>query len=150
MALTTQLFDRLMSHVMSLGLFETVNSHEPKSAPGQGLHAAFWLDSIGPIKTSGLASSSGLVTFNLRMYGSMLTEPQDAIDPAMLVALDGILAAYSGDFTLDGLVRQVDLLGAYGPGLSARAGYLEQGGQMFRVMTVTLPLVVNDIWNQVS
>jgi hypothetical protein len=39
-------------------------------------------------------------------------------------------------------------LGAYSSGLSAAAGYLNQDDDTFRVMTIQLPLVVNDVWTQ--
>jgi carbon-monoxide dehydrogenase large subunit len=32
--------------------------------------------------------------------------------------------------------------------LSAVAGYINQDGKVLRVMTLTLPLVVNDVWSQ--
>jgi hypothetical protein len=56
----------------------------------------------------------------------MAQEPQDAIDPNLTDALSALIAAYSGDFDLGGPVRDVDLLGAISPGLSARAGYINQ------------------------
>jgi hypothetical protein len=137
------------SHALASGLFEAVNGHEPKSAPQNGLTAALWADAIGPDPTaSGLAATSGLVVLKVRLYTSMLSEPQDAIDPAMLGAVDVLMTAYSGDFELGGLVRNVDLLGATGTSLSARAGYLNQDGKLFRVMDITLPLIVNDLWGQ--
>jgi len=34
--------------------------------------------------------------------------------------------------------------------LSALAGYLNQDGKLYRVMTVTLPIIINDIWAQVA
>jgi hypothetical protein len=42
----------------------------------------------------------------------------------------------------------VDLLGSAGAPLSAQAGYLNQDGRLFRVMTLTLPIIVNDVWDQ--
>lgn len=143
------LVDALVSHAMTTGYFDRVNAHEPKNAPGYGLTAAVWNESGGPVQSSGAASTSAIVTFNVRIYTSMVSEPQDAIDPNMMSATDALIAAYSADFTLDGLVRNVDLLGSASPGLSWRAGYIDVGGTKFRVMTVTVPLIVNDVWEQV-
>jgi hypothetical protein len=84
--------------------------------------------------------------FNCRIYTSMLTEPQDAIDPIVLSAVDLLIGEYSGDFDLGGTVRNVDLLGQFGSPLSARAGYLNQDQKLFRVMTLTIPLAINDLW----
>lgn len=146
---TTAILSAIESHALALGLFESVNTHEPKNAPGNGLRVAIWCDRIEPALSSGLQQTSARVVFNVRIYSNMLQEPQDAIDPNIATAVDGLMAAYSGDFDLGGNVRNVDLLGMAGPPLQAQAGYLEQDGKMFRVMTITLPLIVNDVWSQV-
>ncbi len=145
----TTLLDRAVSHAMAAGLFERVNGHEPKNAPGAGLTAALWAQNIGPARrASGLDSTTIRLELAVRLYSSLQQEPQDAIDPELLAALDVLLAAYSGDFTLGDAVRQVDLLGAYGTPLGAQAGYLAHDGVVYRVFTITLPLIVNDLWNQ--
>jgi hypothetical protein len=99
---------------------------------------------------SGLAVSSARVVLNVRIYTSMLQEPQDAIDPAVADAVDALFTAYGGDFELGGAVEAVDLLGMAGPGLSAQAGYLTIADKIYRVMTITLPLLVNDVWTQTA
>lgn len=137
------------SHALTTALFERVNRHEPKSAPGRGLSAAIWVQRIGPVPAgSGLTATTARVELRVRIYTSMIGDPQDDIDPAVMGAVDALLTLYSGDFTLGGRVRDVDLLGSSGPPLSAQAGYLNQDGRMFRVMDITLPLVVNDAWTQ--
>lgn len=137
-------------HALRSGLFERVNGHEPKNAPGNGLTAAVWVDYVGPVLSSGLATTSARLVLNVRIYSSMLQDPQDAIDPNIIAAVDDLFEAYSGDFDLGGRVRNVDLLGSSGTALSAQAGYLEQDRKNFRVMTITLPVIVNDAWEQVA
>jgi hypothetical protein len=145
------ILDAVESHALASGFFSAVNGHEPKSAPQSGITCAVWVEQIGPARGgSGLASTSVRLALNVRLYTPMVSEPEDAIDPDMMTALDALMAAYSGDFELDGLVRQVDLLGAYGDPLSARAGYLTTSGAEYRVLTITLPLVVNDLWSQAA
>jgi hypothetical protein len=78
----------------------------------------------------------------------MVQEPQDAIDPGVAAAVDALMAAYSGDFEFGSNVRNVDLLGSAGVPLAAEAGYLNVSGTMYRVMTITLPLIINDLWSQ--
>lgn len=147
---TSGIIDGIASHAMSLGLFERVNQHEPKNAPGLGLTCVVWADRVAPVPAgSGLQSTTGLIVFNVRVYTSMLSEPQDAIDPNLLTAVDALMAAYSGDFDLGGTVRNVDLLGQAGTPLSAQAGYVDLSGKIYRIMTVTLPVIVNDLWDQV-
>jgi hypothetical protein len=139
----------VVSHAAASGYLGRVNTVEPKAAPGNGLTAAVWVQRVGAARgASGLASTTALVVLNLRLFQNMLKEPQDMIDPDLMRALDALMAAYSGDFTLGGLVRNVDLLGQFGPELSAEAGYVDIDKKLFRVVTITLPLVVNDLWVQ--
>jgi hypothetical protein len=145
------IFDAVLSHPMALGKFERVNGHEPKNAPGLGLTAAVWLDGIRPVPAgSGLAETTGVLVFNVRIYGSMTVEPQDGIDPNIAAAAIALFAAYSGDFDLGGTVRNIDLLGQAGPPLAGQAGYLNQDGKLYRVFTLVLPVIVNDMWDQVA
>ncbi len=148
------ILDRVASHALASGRFASVSTHEPKAAPAAtpgAPTAAVWVDSVEPARaSSGLATTTIRLGLNVRVYASMLSEPQDAIDPAVVKAVDALLAAYSGDFTLGGVVRAVDLLGSVGTPLSARAGYLTQDSKLYRVMTITVPLIVNDVWEQVA
>lgn len=135
------------SHAMTLGLFERVNQHEPRSAPGSGLTCAIWIDTLrAEPRHSGLAATSAHVVLKVRIYSAMLQEPPDAIDPQIIDAVDMLWAAYIGDFTLGDLVMEVDALGAAGARLEAQAGYVTQDGKQMRVMTITLPIIISDVW----
>jgi hypothetical protein len=142
------LVDKLASVALTTGRFDRVNMHEPKAPPGSGLTAAVWVQELRPISTSGLASTSVLFVAVLRIYTNMLQEPQDAIDPLVCDAADDLVARFSSGFTLGGVVREVDLLGAYGTGLAVLAGYLTIQQTMYRCMDLILPLVLNDVWDQ--
>ncbi len=143
------ILDALVSHAAATGHFERVNQHEPKSAPGNGLTAALWSQTIAPaIGASGLDSTTIRIEFALRIFQNMLMQPQDAIDPRVLAATSALMTAYSGDLELGGLVRDVDLLGTHGAPLSAQAGYVPIDNKMFRVMTITIPLIINDVFEQ--
>lgn len=142
------ILDGVVSHAMAAGHFEQVNGHEAANAPSHGLTAAVWTDSVQAVRSSGLDSTTVLLTFNVRLYTSIQSEPADAIDPALIDAVDALCAAYLDDFTFGGLVRSIDVLGQHSPGLLVRAGYVQQSGAIFRVMTVTLPVIVNDLWRQ--
>jgi hypothetical protein len=137
------------SHAAATGRFERVNTHEPKNRPSaSGLTCAIWLQRAQPIRGSGLASTSLRLAFTVRLYTNMLSEPQDAIDPAMIAAADLLCAAYVGDFTLGGLVRSVDVRGIEGEPLTWTAGYMSQDGTLVRVVDINLPLLVNDVWSE--
>lgn len=146
------ILDAIQSHALTTGRFDSVNGAEPKSPPtSPGITAAVWVQKIGPaVGGSGLASTSTRLAFSVRLYTPMVQEPASMIDPNLMAALDDLMALYSSDFTLDGLVRQVDLMGQFGDPLSADAGYLVEGGTECRVMTIVLPVIVNDLWEQVA
>lgn len=141
---------RVQDHALASGWFTDVNGEEPKSPPDtSGLTAAVWVQDISPARGgSGLASTSIRLGLMVRLYAGLFTEPGDAIDPHMAQALDALMRSYSGDFDLDGTVREVDLLGQYGDPLGAKAGYMVQSGTEYRVMDITLPVIVNDLWDQ--
>lgn len=143
-----EIFAAVESHALTLGRFERVNTHEPKNSPGTGTTCAIWTEHIEAIRSSGLDSTSAVLRVFVRLYDNMVREPQDAIDPNIVAATSELLNAYCGDFTLGGMVRNVDILGSAGPALQARAGYIEQDRVMFRCMTITLPLIINDAWDQ--
>lgn len=140
----------IVSHQLASGHFESVNFHEPKNAPGNGVRAATWVRSIDPIRSSGLASTTIRVIWNTRIYVNMLQEPQDQIDRNILNAATDLMLDYTADFELGGEARHIDILGAYGQSLAADAGYLTQDEREYRVMIITLPVIFNDVFDQVA
>lgn len=146
----TGILNALVSHAAAIGHLEQIGQHEPKSAPEGLLTGAVWNQETRPVRASGLASTTVAVVFMVRIYKNMLSEPQDAIDPEVMAAMDALMAAYVGDFTLGGLIKNVDVFGAHGTGLTARAGYIPQDGRLYRVMDIVVPCVVNDLWTQAA
>lgn len=150
----TAIYDALVSHAQALGIFDQVNDAELTAPPGSGVVCAIMLGDLAPARAgSGLAATSGRLEFQARVYAPRLSQTPGAVDRLILGATCTLLAAYSGDFELDlapdGLVREIDLLGAYGTPLSATAQWLMAGGDSpTRVMTISLPLIINDMWGQ--
>ena len=144
------LFDKVRSLPETLGVFDHVNGHEPKKAPGHGLTCAVWLDNVGRARGSGLAATTARLVFMIRVYQNMLSDPQDAIDPAVLDAMDKLMTAFSASLTLNSAVMCIDLLGMAGEPMGAQAGYVNQDGKLYRAMTLTLPLLVDNAWPQAS
>ena len=144
------LLDAARSHAMKIGRAERVLAHEPWAHPGQGLTIGVWPDQIRPVRSSGLSSVSVLVVLRIRLYGSLTAQPVDELDVEMINAVDALLASYVGNFTL-GLsgVRNVDIFGAEGVYLRTQSGYLEMPDGTCRVVDIDLPLILNNVWEQV-
>lgn len=143
--------DVLSGHALAAGWFGSVTTHEPKAAPDveSSLALAIWLQQISPVPAaSGMAATSMRVEWNARIYTSMLMEPQDAIDPGMMLATIDLVSRWSSDYDLGGNIRNLDLLGACGPPLAARTGYLTQDGRIMRVATIVVPCIVSDLFAQ--
>lgn len=143
--------DALVSHVIALGVVDRANTYEPKSMPGSGLTASVWLNSMVPAPgASGLSTTTARLEMSIRLYSSMLMEPMGAIDPALLEAGALVMESLTSDFTLDGLIRNIDLLGQYGEAMGGQAGYVDIDRKMMRVFTITVPCIVNDVWTQAA
>jgi hypothetical protein len=151
-AAVNDVMDRIVSYAMQTGRFDQVNAHEPKSSPGTGMHCAVWMQSVQPTRSSGQSITSGVVVLNARIYTDFKSQPYDAIDPQVTGATCDMIGQLSGDFELGGSddVRAVDLLGMAGVPLGAVAGYVEIDRTMFRVMTITIPIIINDMFEQVA
>ena len=142
--------DALISHAQKTGRFDTVAKHEPFSKPG-GVHAALWVDKLTAVPpASGLNTVTVRLVCLCRIYLGAETQPYDEVDAKGLAAADRLLAAWAGDFTLGGRIRNVDLKGAYGIPLDSQAGYQRIGDTQFRVFTITVPLIINDVWEEVA
>ncbi len=142
------ILNQVVAHAQETGYFGRVIRHEPKNAPGNGLTCAVWVQNLAPASRSGLAATSVVLTLSVRVYDGMLREPQDDIDVQILLAVQDLMNAYSGDFDLGGTVSNVDLLGEEGTKMSAQAGYLNIDNKLYRAMIITLPIIVNDVWTQ--
>ncbi|MVO84192.1 hypothetical protein GPA10_05245 [Streptomyces sp. p1417] len=141
---------RATSHAQATGLFGQVLGHEPVSAPGSGLTAAYWVSRIGPVPPgSGLTATTARLELMGRLLMPADTEPPDEVDLAVTDAVDALVTAYTGDLDFGDSVRNVDVLGAHGAPLQAQFGYATfQGGTTYRVATLTIPLIINDAWGQ--
>jgi len=151
MAIASQdVFDRIADHALASGMFDRVNQHEPKNKPGRGLTAALWIDRILPARgRHGLTATDARVVVNVRVYTNMLQNPQDAIDPSVMEATDKLMEAYTGDFQLGSDTRFIDVLGmTQGHPLFAQSGYINIDNMTYRVMTITVPVVVTNAWTQ--
>lgn len=144
------LFAAAKDTAAKLGAFEEVILHEPKAAPQSLPALALWLGPLTPLgAASGLSATAVRIALRGRIYISDLQKPEDAIDAKLLALVSLLLGAFTGGFTLGGQVELIDLLGIYGEAMSSTPGYLDHDGKFFRVQELTLPLIIDALWNQV-
>lgn len=142
------ILDALYSHAARSGLFKQVLKHEPKSAPRSTTYSVF-LDQIVPFRErSGLDSVSALELFIGRIYLDFLQQPEDNIDRDMLMAVDALMTNYIGDLDFGDADVELDVLGQYTNGVLSKAGYIKHDNTMFRVIDISLPVIVNDVWTE--
>lgn len=142
------IMNAVVSIAQSLGKFDTVSAHEPKSAPAKtGVSVAWWISDFRPALTaSGLASTTMRLEVMGRIYQSMLMEPADTVDLIMIDAADALLTSFIGGVQLGGLIRNVDIRGEQGEPLRCLPGYLSQDSIVFRTIDIYVPMLVNDVY----
>jgi hypothetical protein len=143
------LMNAIASKAQQIGAFERVQLHEPKTSVPSGLSAALWFQSAISIpQLSSLAKTSVRVEIVFRLFQNMLMEPADMIDPEMTRVINLMFNALNGEFTLGGLITQVDVLGTYGAPLRSEAGYINQSGHLMRAISIYIPCVIANAFNQ--
>lgn len=145
-----QLLDLVTSHAQRLGGSDAVIAHEPESAPGgRGVTVTASLAGIGAARGgSSVKATTARVELAVRVWYPADGAAAARAELVVAAAADGLMRAYTGDYTLSGQVMNIDLLGRYGPGLEGRAGYADLDGETYRVFTITLPMIISDLWEQ--
>ena len=136
------LFDSVQSAAQGLALFQGVDKHEPENAPGTRLYCSIMLGPMVPKPAaSGLNSVSGQITLLVRVWSWAMQRPLDDVDPEVVAAVAALMNELAGEFTLGGTVRNIDLFS-----MSAEPAWTEFEGKQFRVMTLTVPIIINDMF----
>jgi hypothetical protein len=145
---------KIEDHAKRLAIFAEVIPFDPGSAPtGKGLTFAFWFGSMIPIRRqSGLAATSVIQMMYARVYLNITTQRERETDPTILAAAAQVIRELSADisFGLDDEGVSTDLLGSYSPGVRADPRYVKygQGGALFRVVDITIPVILEDFFAQ--
>lgn len=135
------LFADIQSMAQELGIFQAVDTHEPENAPGNRLYCSINLGSARPVTSSGLNSVSGQVTLTVRVWSSAIQKPLDNIDPELLAAACSLMGQFSSGFSIGGTVRNIDLFA-----MVAQPAYVDFDGKSFKIIEISLPIVINDLF----
>ena len=63
----------------------------------------------------------------------------------LLGAVSQLMGAFSGGFSLSGTIRDIDLMA-----MSAQPSYVDFEGKPFRVIEISIGLVINDMWAEAA
>lgn len=137
------IFDAAITHAQTLGVFEQVAGHPAEVSPGYGMVCDLAFADMATANTSGLANTAVRIEFAYTLYTALEQEPADQVDPQVLTAVGLLWAAIIADFTLGGLVRQVDVRGAHGERMRARGIYATVAGVKVRAVAVSVPVIVD-------
>lgn len=149
----SSVLDILISDAQLLGLFERVNQYESTNSPGTGLTAELvWMMGPTPMANrSGLASTSARVVYGMRIMLEFKNTPKESLDPAITNAVDLYINNLHGELALaDAQGSFIDVFGMGGVPLDAQGGYLTLDQSTFRVGTITIPVIMENVWTQVN
>lgn len=139
----TATLDAMASKLQASGYFQEVKIGEPKAPPNAPIAAAIYMSRVGVAQlTLGTTIESHVVI--VRIYTNMLEEPTAKIETDLAIVASDFMADLAGEFDLGGSVRNVDVGGQHSGGLSAEWGYIDLSGKWYRVVDVTVPLIVDD------
>lgn len=132
-----------------LGCFEKVRLGEWKSQPPNGCVFAVWANDFGSATDGhGLATTTPLLQATARIYVPGIGKDEETWELKIVNAADLYLAALNAGFTLGGLVRNVDLLGAEGERLHWRFGHVVIDAKVSRTADLQINAVFTDEWPQ--
>lgn len=139
---------RVLDVVSTTGKFKTVMSYEPLSAPTEDLSASVFIaNEFNPInETSGLAAADARLVIMVRIMRKAETPGNGDVDLDVLDAADAVMDALCGGITLGSTVRNIDVLGSSGQGLTITPGYATIDKTIFRLMDITVPVEINNVW----
>lgn len=153
MADTYAILDAINDRVSSLGLFDAVLDHEPKSAPNTEGHLwAAWVLSWKPVASkSGLADTAMQLMVQGRIYRSFLHEPQDQIDRDLVGCVDAVIRECNSNISF-GLQNEgvwTDLLGDNSEGVTASLGYVRMDqNKIYRICDLWIPVILTSYYTQ--
>ena len=72
-----------------------------------------------------------------------LREPASGVEKDLALVATNIMADLLGEYDLGGTIRNVDPAGAHGASFATRWGYIEISRKMYRMVDITIPLLVD-------
>uniref|UniRef100_A0A6M3XKI5 Uncharacterized protein n=1 Tax=viral metagenome TaxID=1070528 RepID=A0A6M3XKI5_9ZZZZ len=133
----------ISSYIQASGYVQKSTIGEPESPPGERLAASVYMGNISIVSLT-LNTTIEVHTVILRLYMDMLAEPTEGIEFKLAEVVSGIFHDLLGEYDLGTTIRNVDAGGIYGSPLRATWGYVDVGGKMYRIVDMSIPLIVDD------
>ena len=136
------------SHISASGYVNDVQIGEPVSVPDatDRIFAGIWMTSAVVVEVT-LSNTVELHTTNVRLYKrAAFGQGDDSgdVEQSLALATSQISSDLIGEFDLGESIRNIDVAGQYGGGLTATWGYVTIAQTVFRSVDIVVPLVVDD------
>lgn len=146
----TTTLTNLQTDLRNTGLFTAVLIGEPFSPPESptpyAVTAALFWEAWNPTQVT-LSTTIDVWTLTVRIYARPGMNPADAeaVEKALAKSYSTVAATLAGNFTLGGTVRAIDWVGEEaGHHVGAKWGHLVISGTIFKVVDLSVPLIVDD------
>lgn len=141
--------DALTDHAERLGVFDIVMEGDPVGLPGDQMVLSWNADSGRPERTmSGLAATSILLTVIGRTFISNKVSPMAGLERKLLVVVDTVMESFHAQIQLGETDMHVDVLGQSGVDLRWQAGFVPVDDELYRVVDITIPVIITDMYAQ--
>ena len=135
--------EALHSHVASGGFVRSVQMGEPKNPPEAELSVAVFMADSRVVETT-LVDTIEVHIAMVRLYKKLeFTEPGESAEFELANVSAEVASSFMGEFDLDGTIRNIDVAGQYGQGLTSTWGHIEVGSTVFRVVDILVPMIVD-------
>ena len=146
--------DAVASHIARSGYVSDAMIGEPTSPPDavDKLVAAVMMNGANIAELT-LTNTIEVHPILVRFYRrAAFTEGDDAgdVESQVAVAVSEIASNLIGEYDLGATIRNIDVAGQYGGGMSATWGYINISGTIYRTVDLTVPLVVDDSATQAA
>ena len=133
----------ISSYIQASGYVQKSTIGEPESPPTERLAASVYMGNTAIVSLT-LNTTIEVHTVIVRFYMDMLREPTEQIEFKLAEVVSGIFNDLLGEYDLGATIRNIDAAGSHGTSLGAVWGYTDVGGKMFRVVDLSIPLLVDD------
>lgn len=135
------------NQLLTSAYFAHVQVGEPKAPPPGPFAVSVFMQDVGVVSLT-LSGTIERHSVLIRIYRRIFEDTESNIELEMAALVSRVMSDLAGEFDLGATIRNVDLGGQHGAPLSARFGYVDVGGTMYRVGDISVGLIVDDSGTQ--